>query len=73
MPIFNVGDVVEVRASKCGYQGPGKIVGTAWGIYLMVAIDDAIHPVITVRATNLVHRKEGDCDVRKGNKLGKNK
>jgi len=55
MKLLNEGDLVEVTASKCGYRGPGKLIGVAYGTHWLVQIprDDGRNTVITVNAVHL--------------------
>lgn len=58
--LFNSGDRVDVRKSKCGYTGPGEIVDHAFGNTWLVKVSkDGFLPLIMVRLGEMVH-----CDVQ---------
>jgi hypothetical protein len=58
--VFNPGDAVMVKKSRCGYTGPGVIIDQAYGVYFLVRIEDnQYRPIILVRMTDLSHQKSG--------------
>jgi hypothetical protein len=55
MKLLEEGDLVEVKASKTGYTGPGKLITRAYGTHWLVEIptEDERNSIITVNAMHL--------------------
>ena len=71
--LFNENDEVEVRKSRAGYSGPGKVLGLAHGSYYLVAVESEKwtgNRLVTVKFTDMTHAKASRVNKKRTSSKG---